>query len=74
VWIVAKSAHVAKRKFGARRPAGMLESGWRPGTPKHQFLGLTAFTTELEQRDARHALCTMCVGVGQGMAAIIEKV
>ena len=28
---------------------------------------------ELEQRNARHALCTMCVGVGQGMATIIEK-
>ncbi|MCB0718249.1 MAG: 3-oxoadipyl-CoA thiolase [Bacteroidetes bacterium] len=29
---------------------------------------------ELEQQDARFALCTMCVGVGQGMAAIIERV
>jgi len=28
---------------------------------------------ELELRKARFALCTMCVGVGQGMAAIIER-
>ena len=29
---------------------------------------------ELEEKDRRYALCTMCVGVGQGMAAIIERV
>jgi 3-oxo-5,6-didehydrosuberyl-CoA/3-oxoadipyl-CoA thiolase len=29
---------------------------------------------ELEQRNERYALCTMCVGVGQGMALIIEKI
>ncbi len=30
---------------------------------------------ELQQTDnARHALCTMCVGVGQGSAVILEKV
>lgn len=34
---------------------------------------LTA-TIELEQRQARYALCTLCVGVGQGMAAIIERI
>ena len=28
---------------------------------------------ELEQRKERYALCTMCVGVGQGMATIIER-
>ncbi len=28
---------------------------------------------ELEERQKRYALCTMCVGVGQGMAAIIER-
>jgi 3-oxo-5,6-didehydrosuberyl-CoA/3-oxoadipyl-CoA thiolase len=36
-------------------------------------LALTA-TRELHHRDGRYALCTMCVGVGQGMAAILEKV
>jgi acetyl-CoA acetyltransferase family protein len=29
---------------------------------------------ELEQRGQRYALCTMCVGVGQGLACIIERV
>jgi acetyl-CoA acyltransferase len=29
---------------------------------------------ELEHRRARYALCTMCIGVGQGIASIIERV
>ena len=29
---------------------------------------------ELERCEGRYALCTMCVGVGQGMAAVIERV
>jgi acetyl-CoA acyltransferase len=29
---------------------------------------------ELHHRDERYALCTMCVGVGQGLAMVIEKV
>ncbi|MEO7501153.1 MAG: 3-oxoadipyl-CoA thiolase [Gemmatimonadaceae bacterium] len=29
---------------------------------------------ELEEKDGKHALCTMCIGVGQGMATIIERV
>jgi 3-oxo-5,6-didehydrosuberyl-CoA/3-oxoadipyl-CoA thiolase len=29
---------------------------------------------ELRDRGERHALCTMCVGVGQGMATILERV
>lgn len=36
-------------------------------------LTLTAMH-ELEIRQARYALVTMCVGVGQGMAAVIERV
>ena len=28
---------------------------------------------ELEDRDARRALCTMCIGVGQGIAMLIER-
>jgi acetyl-CoA C-acetyltransferase len=28
---------------------------------------------ELEKSNSRHALCTMCVGVGQGMATILER-
>ena len=29
---------------------------------------------ELERRGGRYALCTMCIGVGQGIAALIERV
>jgi acetyl-CoA acetyltransferase len=29
---------------------------------------------ELADRKARYALCTMCIGVGQGMAVVIERV
>jgi acetyl-CoA acyltransferase len=29
---------------------------------------------ELQDRDARYALCTMCIGVGQGIATLIERV
>ena len=36
-------------------------------------LVLTA-TRELERRQTKRALCTMCVGVGQGISAIIERV
>jgi acetyl-CoA acetyltransferase len=32
---------------------------------------LTA-SLELRERSARRALCTMCIGVGQGIAAILE--
>jgi len=29
---------------------------------------------ELEERESKYALCTLCVGVGQGAAVIIERV
>ena len=31
-------------------------------------------TEELQDKGGKYALCTMCIGVGQGMATIIEKV
>ena len=34
---------------------------------------LTA-TEELQRSGGRYALCTMCIGVGQGIATIIERV
>ena len=36
-------------------------------------LALTA-AGELRRRNGRYALCTMCIGVGQGFAMIIERV
>ena len=35
-------------------------------------LALTA-ATELGERDGKRALCTMCIGVGQGIALMLEK-
>ncbi|MBB5519671.1 3-oxoadipyl-CoA thiolase [Amphiplicatus metriothermophilus] len=36
-------------------------------------LVLTA-TEELRRREARYALCAMCIGVGQGIAGVLERV
>jgi acetyl-CoA C-acetyltransferase len=35
---------------------------------------VTTAMYELRRRGGRYALCTMCIGVGQGIAAIIERV
>ena len=35
---------------------------------------VTTATLQLHQNNGRYALCTMCIGVGQGIALIIEKV
>ncbi|MFP5394052.1 MAG: 3-oxoadipyl-CoA thiolase, partial [Gammaproteobacteria bacterium] len=34
---------------------------------------VTTALHELELRGGRYALCTMCVGVGQGVALLIER-
>jgi acetyl-CoA acyltransferase len=35
---------------------------------------LTTAALELQRRKGRYALCTMCIGVGQGIATVIERV
>jgi acetyl-CoA acetyltransferase len=35
---------------------------------------LTAAVRQLHVNGARYALCTMCIGVGQGIAMILERV
>lgn len=35
---------------------------------------VTTAMTQLERGEGKYALCTMCIGVGQGIAAIIERV
>jgi acetyl-CoA acetyltransferase len=35
---------------------------------------VTTATYELHERKARYALTTMCIGVGQGIAALIERI
>ncbi|MEQ1245897.1 acetyl-CoA C-acyltransferase, partial [Acinetobacter soli] len=35
---------------------------------------VTTALNQLEQSDGKYALCSMCIGVGQGIALIIERV
>jgi len=35
---------------------------------------VTTAMVELARRGGRYALCTMCIGVGQGIALVIERV
>jgi acetyl-CoA acyltransferase len=35
---------------------------------------ITSAVVELEEQKKRYALCTMCIGVGQGIAMVIERV
>jgi acetyl-CoA acyltransferase len=35
---------------------------------------ITTALIQLEQTGGRYALCTMCIGVGQGIAVILERV
>jgi len=67
------------REFGLRDDdprinpnGGAIALGHPLGMSGARLLLTAAF--ELQQRNLRYALCTMCVGVGQGMATIIERV
>ena len=35
---------------------------------------LTTLVHEMKRRDSRYGLATMCIGVGQGIATIVERV
>ena len=35
---------------------------------------LTTLVHEMARRDARYGLATMCIGVGQGIATIVERI
>ena len=35
---------------------------------------ITTALNELERTDGKYALCTMCIGVGQGIATVIERI
>ncbi|MGG6892604.1 hypothetical protein [Rhizobium sp. BR 315] len=35
---------------------------------------VTTATYQLHRQGGRYALCTMCIGVGQGIAIILERV
>jgi acetyl-CoA acyltransferase len=51
---------------------GAIALGHPLGMSGARITGTAAL--ELHQRDARHALATMCVGVGQGIAVALERV
>ena len=35
---------------------------------------VTTAVSQLHRSGGRHALCTMCIGVGQGIAVVVERV
>lgn len=35
---------------------------------------ITSAFHQMQRQDAKHALCTMCIGVGQGISIVLEKV
>ncbi|MFO1067718.1 MAG: 3-oxoadipyl-CoA thiolase [Geminicoccaceae bacterium] len=51
---------------------GAIALGHPLGMSGARLLATAAY--ELRRRRARYALCTMCIGVGQGIATIIERV
>ena len=51
---------------------GAIALGHPLGMSGARLISTAAY--ELKERNERYALCTMCVGVGQGMATIIERV
>ncbi len=51
---------------------GAIALGHPLGMSGARLIATAAY--ELQSNGGRYALCTMCIGVGQGMAAIIERV
>lgn len=51
---------------------GAIAIGHPLGMSGARLVGTAAY--ELRRRGGRYALCAMCIGVGQGIAAIIERV
>ncbi len=76
--------------FAAQGLAVMRELGLKDDDPRVNPLGgaialghplgmsgarlLTTATYQLQRTGGRYALCTMCIGVGQGIATVIERV
>jgi len=38
------------------------------------IIKLTTALNQLERTNKKRALCTMCIGVGQGIAMVVERV
>lgn len=73
-------------ELGLRPPARLVSWGVAGVRPEAMGIGLghpvgatgtrmlATLTREMRRRDARYGLVTMCIGGGQGLAAIFEKV
>jgi 3-oxoadipyl-CoA thiolase len=74
----AAQALVVLRELGFADDAGQVNPNGGAIALGHPLgmsgarLALTA-AIELGERNAKRALCTMCVGVGQGVAALLER-
>jgi acetyl-CoA acyltransferase len=51
---------------------GSIAMGHPLGASGARLLGTAMY--ELQRTGKRYALCTMCIGVGQGIAVILERV
>ena len=63
----------------ASPPITTMRSGWRSAirlgtsSPSMSEKKLIA-TTTIERRDARYGIGTMCIGFGQALACVVERV
>ena len=58
-----------------RSSAGAAVLG--PALPCRAYLGARIMTTlihEMKKRGSRYGLATMCIGVGQGIATVVESI
>ena len=62
----------AAQALGVLRELGLPDDAPHVN-PNGARLALAA-SHELHRRNGRYALCTMCIGVGQGIAMILERV
>ncbi len=61
--------------FAAQGVALLHELGLADDDPRvNRWGGAIALGHPLGASGARYALCTMCIGVGQGIAMIVERV
>lgn len=51
---------------------GAIASGHSLGVSETRLA--TAAVNQLRQTGGRHALCAMCIGMGQGVAVVLERV
>jgi acetyl-CoA C-acetyltransferase/acetyl-CoA acyltransferase len=69
---VLRQLNIADDDARVNRNGGAIALGHPLGMSGAR-LALTA-TEELQRTKARYALCTMCIGVGQGIAMLLERV